>query len=205
MKNLILPAVLIVISIVLWTLIYKNSKSKNKIIKEYFIQLAEKYGLAIDESNKIGAITYPLATGIYKRRQIGIGCYLGADNKQKEAQTYVRVECANRYNMGFHLSRRPKKGAEFSDGSAVNMLDTEFDEKYIVSSSSPNLIFPVFSFNVKYSLVQALNLGLKGELTLENNLLDYTEPRLMNDENSKTRIELILHILCDIADELEKN
>lgn len=205
MKNLVLLVVLIVTSIFLWILIFKNSKSRNKKVKEYFAQLAEKYGLALDESNKIGAITYPLVTGIYKRRQIGIGCLAGGDKNLKEAKTYVRVECSNRHNMSFHLVRKAKNSAIIPDGRAVKMMDSEFDEKYIVASASPDLIFPVFTFNVKYSLLQAIHLGLKGELTLDKNVLDYTEPTLINDENSKTRIELLMHILCDVADELEKN
>jgi len=205
MKSLLL-IVLIVISILLWILILKSSKSRNKKVREAFAKLAEKYGLGLDESNKIGPITYPLVTGVYKKRQIGIGCLAGSDKNQKDAKTYIRVECSNRNNMSFHLRKRLKNSVLPDDGAAtVNMTDTEFDEKYLVTSNSPNLIFPVFTFNVKYSLLQALHLGLKGEVTLYKNVLDYTEPRLITDENSQTRIELLMHILCDIADELEKN
>jgi len=205
MKSFLL-IVLIVISIFFWILILKSSKSRNKKVREAFAKLAEKYGLGLDESNKIGPITYPLVTGVYKRRQIGIGCLAGADKNGKDSKTYIRVECSNRNNMGFHLRKRLKTSAMAPDGSAsVSMLDTEFDDKYLVTSASPNMIFPVFTFNVKYSLLQALHLGLKGEVTLNKNVLDYTEPKLITDENSQTRIELLMHILCDIADELEKN
>ncbi len=202
MKNTIALVVLIIISVILWILIFMNSKSRNKKVREYFAQLAEKYGFKLDESNKAGKTVYPLLTGIYKGRQVGIGCLTGGEN-QKETKTYVRVECSNRNQMDFHLRRRPKNGV-MPSAATVNMMDAEFDEKYYVTSATPNLIFPVFSFNVKYSLLQALHLGLKGDMTLGKNLLDYTESKFISDENSKTRVELIMHILCDIADELEK-
>ncbi len=97
------------------------------------------------------------------------------------------------------------KNNPVSQGSIVNMMDSEFDEKFIVTSSSGESILPIFTFNIKYSLIQVANLGFKGKLKLEGNILDYTEPELMMNENAKTRIELIMHILCDIADEYDKN
>ena len=83
-------------------------------------------------------------------------------------------------------------------------MDSEFDDKFAVSSETPDYVISLFTFNVKYSLLQAQNLGLRGELKLQGNKLSYIEPDMIKDESSRTRIELVMHILCDIADELEK-
>jgi hypothetical protein len=101
--------------------------------------------------------------------------------------------------------QRKKNNPAPKEGSIVNMMDTEFDEKFIVTSNSPEYLFQIFTFNIKYSLIQVANLSFRGELKLAGNVLDYTEPGFVLDENSKTRIELIMHILCDIADEFDKN
>lgn len=205
MKSYLPVIALVVISLILWIFLFTFRKSRNKNILLYFKQLAEKYGLLLDESNKIGAVIYPLLKGVYKNRQIGIGCYIKNDSKKKLLTTYVRVECSNQKKISFDIVKKTKNSSLSDGGSIVNMMDSEFDEKFIVTSNSPEYLLPTFTFNIKYSLVQVANLGFKGELKLENNVLDYTEPELMNDENAKTRIELIMHILCDIADEFDKN
>ena len=204
MKSYLPVIALVIISLILWIFLFTIRKSRNKNILTYFKQLAEKYGLFLDESNKIGAVIYPLLKGVYKNRQIGIGCYIKNDGKKKLLTTYVRVECSNHRKISFDIVKKTKNSSLSGGGSIVNMMDSEFDEKFIVTSNSPEYLLPTFTFNIKYSLVQVANLGFNGELKLENNVLDYTEPELMNDENAKTRIELIMHILCDIADELGK-
>jgi hypothetical protein len=203
MKSIIPLIVILVVSLFFWIILYRYLKSLNKKIPEYFKQIAEKYGLTLDLSNKTGNIVYPTSKGLYKNRQLTIGCLLKDGNK-KNPQTYIKVECTNRRNLNFHIEKSHKNHKYFNNSSRVSLMDSEFDDKFIVLSNSPPLIISTFTFNVKYSLLQALHLGLKGELKLENNILDYTEPSLMKNESSKTRIELMLHIMCDIADELEK-
>lgn len=205
MKSYLPVIALVIISLILWIFLFTIRKSRNKNILTYFKQLAEKYGLLLDESNKIGAVIYPLLEGVYKNRQIGIGCYIKNDGNKKPVTTYVRAECSNHKKISFEIVKKMKNNSLSGGGSIVNMMDSEFDEKFIVTCNFPDFLMQVFTFNIKYSLIQVANLGFNGELKLENNVLDYTEPELMNDENSKTRIELIMHILCDIADEFDKN
>jgi hypothetical protein len=209
MKSLVPLILFLVVSLIFWIVIYRHLKSLNKKIPEYFKQIAEKYGLALDlhaqagESNKVGNIVFPTAKGLYKNRQLTIGCSIKGGNK-KTPQTYIKVECSNRHNLNFHIEKSGKNHKYLNNSSRVSLMDSEFDDKFIVLSNSPPLIISTFTFNVKYSLLQALHLDFKGELKLENNILNYTEPVLMKNESSKTRIELLLHIMCDIADELEK-
>ncbi len=209
MNNIVPLIVILAVSLLFWIMLYSYLKSLNKKVPEYFKQIAEKYGLSLDlpaqagESNKAGNLVYPVAKGVYKNRQLTIGCNLKNGNK-KNPQTYINVECANRHNLSFHIQKAQKNNNLSNNSNRVSLMDSEFDDKFIVLSNSSQLIMSAFSFNVKYSLLQALHLGLKGELSLENNILNYTEPALMKNDSSKTRIELLLHIMCDIADELEK-
>ena len=195
--------ILIAVSIIIWVYFIIYFRTRNKNILVFFKQLSEKYGFLLDESNRVGSIIYPLLKGVYKNRQIGIGCYFNKEGGKKQVSTYIRVECSNPKNIAFNIIQKLKNSAR-AGGNIVNMMDSEFDEKFIVSSSTPDYILPIFSFNIKYSLIQVSNLGFKGDLKIEGNLLDYTEPELMLSENSKTRIELIMHILCDLADEIGK-
>src|SRR5438876_2721959 len=167
MKTIIPAIILISLSIILWIIFIVYMKSLNKKIIQYFIQLAEKYHLAIDESNKIGSVIYPVAQGIYKNRKIEIGCNVNNSGAKKSENTYIRVETSNPHKLSLLLARRTKNSTPMNRGNMVNMMDTEFDEKFIVSSSTPQYLFPVFTFNIKYSLLQALHLGMKGGLKLE--------------------------------------
>ena len=83
MKSYLPVIALVIISLILWIFLFTIRKSRNKNILTYFKQLAEKYGLFLDESNKIGAVIYPLLKAVYKNRQIGIGGYIKNDGKKK--------------------------------------------------------------------------------------------------------------------------
>jgi hypothetical protein len=188
------------LSFLVWVIWFTSARSKGKGLLQNFRVIAEKYSFEIDESSRSGKLVMPVLRGIYKKHQLEIGCSPGTKNN---CSTYTKVECQNNKNISFSLL--PKGKTYTPSGSAVmSLMDSEFDDKFAVSSETPDYVISLFTFNVKYSLLQAQDLGLRGELKLQGNKLSYVEPDMIKDESSRTRIELVMHILCDIADELEK-
>src|SRR5260221_11400209 len=126
MKSYLPLVVLLALSLIIWIYLIIYFKSRNKNIAVYFRQLAEKYGFQLEESNKAGSIIYSLLKGVYKNRQIGIGCYFNKEGKKKQVSTYVRAECSNHNSIAFEVVQRMKNNP-VSQGSIVNMMDSEFD------------------------------------------------------------------------------
>ena len=65
MNNIVPLIVILAVSLIFWIMLYSYLKSLNKKVPEYFKQIAEKYGLSLDESNKAGSMVYPVAKGVY--------------------------------------------------------------------------------------------------------------------------------------------
>lgn len=204
MKSIVPAIVLVAISILLWVVYFVAKKSQSKKTPGIFQSIAEKYGLVYDGTNSVGGLIYPVIKGTYKNRHAAIGSLSQSASGNKDPQTYLRIECNNPRGINFLLCAKTKKNQQVQGGNVIQMHDHEFDEKFIVTGNYSELILSVFKFNVKYSLLQVQHLDLKGELKLTDNLLDYTEPGLIKDENSRTRIELMLHIMSDMADEVSK-
>ena len=83
--------------------------------------------------------------------------------------------------------------------------DAEFDGKFIVNTNNFEKMFSMLNFSIKYKLLQSLNVGFNGELTLEGNNLSYAENELIKNNINLLRIEILLHLLCEISDELKTN
>jgi hypothetical protein len=90
-------------------------------------------------------------------------------------------------------------------GKAYLINDSEFDSKFIVNTNNGERMFGMLNFSIKYKLLQSLNVGFKGELKLEGNKLSYTENELIKNNINLLRIEILLHLLCEISDELKNN
>lgn len=195
--------VLIVLSIFLWVFLYSYFKSGSKKVVQHFRLMAERYNFSIDLSNKIGKAIYPVISGIYRNRNVALGSNDGKSAGSKSPVTYIHVVCNNSRGISLLIIKNTKANRAQLADRIFKLADAEFDEKFLVTTNDPVRIMPVFTFNVKYSLEQAMHLGLRGKMILEGNTLYYSEESRMEDDNAHTKFELLFHIMCDIAYELE--
>ena len=71
-----------------------------------------------------------------------------------------------------------------------------------MKTNDPEKAIQILDYTIKFKLLQTANLGYNGEILLEGNNISYREPGLMKKESSLLRIELLLHVLSDIAEDL---
>ena len=192
------PLVLLVgASLFLWMLmvVIKNYTG-GSLVKNYK-KIGEIYNANIDLNKKVGSAKYPSAHGIYRSREILIESYSNAPGKNSP-NTLINVRCDNPSNLTLSLTKKSKIPAN----NAIPTGDSEFDDVFIMKTNDPEKAIHILDYTIKFKLLQAANLGYNGELLLDGNNISYREPGLIKKESSLLRIELLLHVLSDIADDL---
>ena len=194
------PLVLLVgASLFLWmlTVVIKNFTS-GSVVKNYK-KIGEIYNANVDYSKKIGSAKYPVAYGNYRNRDISIESYTKVEGKNSP-NTLIKVACNNPSNLTLSLKKKSKNTLNYS----VPTGDSEFDDVFAMQTNNPELAVHILDYTIKFKLLQAANLGFKGELLLNGNTMSYNEPGLIKKDSSLLRIELLLHVLSDMADDLAK-
>jgi len=104
--------------------------------------------------------------------------------------------------LAFHIIKRNLQNKINYGQNVLHIDDTEFDENFIVNSPDRERMLNLLNFSIKYKLLQTANIDFKGEITLDGNILTYGEYGLPIDRRNLLRIELMIHLLCEIADTL---
>jgi hypothetical protein len=204
MNNTGIIIFIVIVFIVPWlfVLIYLFTVNRN-IIKNYR-SLAEKYGFEVNASKKSGFFKHPVSRGTYRNIPVVIGSFIKEDRRKNSAATFIEVECVNQTEMDFIIVKKTIANSIKYGGKAFTVNDSEFDKKFIVNTNDMNLMFDLLNFSIKYKLLQSLNVGFKGELTLNGSKLAYIEKELIKNNVNLLRIEILLHLLCEMADELKE-
>jgi len=190
---------LVGVSLFLWmlTVVIKNFAG-GSVVKNYK-KIGETYNANVDYSKKVGSAKYPVAYGNYRNRDISIESYTNVEGKNSP-NTLIKVACNNPTNLTLSLKKKSKNTLNYS----VPTGDSEFDDVFVMQTNNPELAVHILDYTIKFKLLQAANLGFRGELLLEGNTMSYNEPGLIKKESSLLRIELLLHVLSDMADDLAK-
>ena len=204
MNNTAYIVVFALIVVLPWLAVYLYLKFISKNILKNYKLLSEKYGLLLDTSKKAGLTRHPSADGVYRDLPVSIGCFMRGSGRRKYASTFVKTECLNPYGLSFFIIKRTKLNNVLYGREGIETGDSEFSEKFIVSADNPEVMNSLLNFSIKNKLLQIQNLGFKGELKLEYNSLQYVEPELIYRDVNLLRIELMLHLLCEFADELSQ-
>ena len=194
--------VIIAIIIIPWIIVLISAITKKKRIARFYKQLTDKYGFTPDEAIDKKSKYLPLLTGAYRNRNVIIESLRKETGGKKTDCTLVKVSIINSNNFEFLITLNTKQN-RLKYQNSEKTGDTEFDEKFILVSNNPELARQILNFNTKFKLQQAADLNFKGEVKLSGNIIEYEEPGLINSSASLMRTELLLHELCDIADELK--
>ena len=195
--------ILIIVAVPWLAVIIYGTLSNKGILKNYK-SLAEKYSFELDSSKKSGLRKHPVVKGTYRNIPVEIGTFINPEGKKSTA-TYVNASCSNPTGFEFLIVKRNHSNTVKYGGKDYTVNDTEFDSKFIVNTNNGEKIFSMLNFSIKYKLLQSLNVGFKGELKLEGNKLSYVENELIKNNINLLRIEIILHLLCEISDEIKSN
>lgn len=205
MNNTGIFIVVVIVLIIPWLFVLFYLFMVNRGIVKSYKSLAEKYGFEVDSTKKSGFFKHPVARGNYRNIPVLIGSFIKEERRKKSAATQIEVECSNPFEMDFIIVKKTNANNILYGSSAFAVNDTEFDDKFIVNTNDLNKMFDLLNFSIKYKLLQSLNVGFKGELTLKGNKLQYVENELIKSSVNLLRIEILLHLLCEIADELKEN
>jgi len=199
--------VLIPVLVLPWVVLYFVLVAANKRVIANYKKLSEKYELTTDLSKKVGMKTHPFAEGIYRSRQVKIESVVrdSVDGNKVVPHTVLSVDCANHDNFNFKVVKRNKKNTQNYSAGSTLIDDSEFDDKYIITTNNPAKIKKMFDFNTKFKLDQVSALGFNGIILLEGNKLVYMEPELLANNDALMRLELVMHELCDIAEVMRYN
>ncbi len=175
--------------------IYKRffSKSSNKL----YDKLKKNYNLSMNYTSEKDVS----ADGVYRGKKISLAT--ATNGKESGVTTEVSVDAEN--NSGFYFNvvrRKTSNNLKFSKKNSMTE-DDEFDENFIVETNDTERMKKIFDFNSRFKLLQAMQFGLKGEITLNGNTITYIEKGSIKDDASLMRTELILHEMCDMADALK--
>ena len=199
--------VLIPVLVLPWVVLFFIMMASNKKVVSNYNKLKEKYSLHSDFSKKVGMKHHPSAEGIYRNRNIKIESVVkdSVDGKKVIPHTVLSVDCANSDGFTFIAVRRNRKNAaEYQHGSVL-VEDNEFDNKFILQSNNPDKLKRLFDFNTRFKLDQVHKLGFEGRISLNGNLLQYSEAGLLSSDEALMRTELVMHELCDIAEVMRYN
>jgi len=192
------PLVILVgASLFLWMLMVVIKNFSGGSVVKNFKKIGETYNANVDYSKKVGSAKYPAAYGSYRNRDIAIESYTNVEGKNSP-NTLIKVKCDNLSNLTLSLKRKNK----LSSGNNVPTGDSEFDDVFVMKTNDPEKAIQILDYTIKFKLLQTANLGYNGEILLEGNNISYSEPGLMKKESSLLRIELLLHVLSDIAEDL---
>ena len=191
-----LPLVLLVgVSLFLWMLlVVLRNFTGGSLVKNYK-KIGDTYNTMVDFSNK----KLPSAHGNYRNRDIAIESYANIE-KKNALYTIIKVICSNPTGLMLSLKKKDK----LSLGNYVPTGDSEFDDVFVMKTNDPEKAISILDYTIKFKLLQAANLGYSGELLLDGNTISYNEAGLIRKESSLLRIELMLHVLSDIADDLKQ-
>lgn len=187
--------VLVGASLFLWMLLVVIKNFAGGSVTKNFKKIGDTYNANVDFSNK----KYPKAHGNYRNRGIAIESYTNTSDKNSP-YTLIKVICNNPSNFSLSL----KKKGKTSGSSSTPTGDSEFDDVFVLKTNDPEKAINILDYTIKFKLLQTANLGYKGELLLDGNTISYNEPGLIKKESGLLRIELLLHVLSDIADDLTK-
>lgn len=166
--------------------------------------LAEKYELQLEGSKKIGGKEIPLYKGVYRGIPVQFGVTLDGIPGKKTPCTFISAECENKENFRFKIVRRTKANLNKLGEKESPLADYEFDQKFLVNTNNSPEMFLIMNFNNKFRLTQAQDLGANGELSLKDNRIIYIEQGYLKGSTSLIIAEIMLHLICDISDELRK-
>ena len=196
---------IVIIVTVPWlaVMIYGSLSSKG-VLKSYK-SLSDKYGFETDLTKKSGFRKLPVVKGRYRNIPVEIGSFINQGGRKKSAATYIKAACTNPAGLEFIIVKKNRANEIKYGAKSFLINDAEFDGKFIVNTNNFEKMFSMLNFSIKYKLLQSLNVGFNGELTLEGNNLSYAENELIKNNINLLRIEILLHLLCEISDELKTN
>jgi hypothetical protein len=193
---------IIVIVTVPWLAVIMYGLFSNHGILKNYKSLSDKYKFELDTSKKSGFRKHPVVKGKYRDIPVEIGTFINEEGKKKTA-TYVNADCSNTSGFAFIIFKKNHANTVKYGGKAFSVNDSEFDSKFIVNTNNGEKMFALLNFSIKYKLLQSLNVGYNGEIKLEGNKLIYIENELIKNNINLLRIEIMLHLLCEISDELK--
>jgi len=205
MNNIGTIVFVVIVLIIPWLFVLFYLFMVNRGIVKSYKSLAEKYGFEVDTSKKSGFFRHPVSHGSYRNIPVVIGSFIKEEGGKKSSATIIKAECPNPAALEFIIVKKTNANNINYGDSSFTVNDLEFDDKFIVSSNNTNKMFDLLNFSIKYKLLQSLNVGFKGELTLKGNKLQYFENELIKSSMNLLRIEILLHLLCEIADELRED
>ena len=176
----------------------------NRTIVKNYKSFGDKYGFEVDTTGKSGFFRHPVSRGIYRNIPVIIGTFLKDNGKKKSAATFIEVDCLNPVNFEFLIVKKNSVNRNKYGGKAITVSDSEFDDKFIVNTNDMDRMFNLLNFSIKYKLIQSLNVGFNGIMFLDKNKIRYEEKELLKNSVNMLRTEILLHLLCEIADELKE-
>lgn len=200
------PEQIIFIAVILispWLLMLSYIVIINRNIKKNYKSLANKYSFEVDASKKSGFINYPLSHGQYRGIPVEICSFRNEEGKKKTPATYVSADCTNENSFEFIIVKKNSTNNIKYGAKAFTVNDSELDGKFIINTNDTEKMFGLLNFSVKYKLQQSMNVGFKGKLFLTGTKLRYEENELIKGSLNLLRIEILLHLVCEIADELK--
>jgi hypothetical protein len=197
--------IIILMFLIIWLTWFIYQKFIDKQLSKNYGLLSERYGLAVVDSKKIGLINYPVTEGNIKNYQAQLGSMVNGSGKNGKVFSFVKITCTNTPGLAIQIIKKTPANKLNYGSDKQYTGDSEFDENYIINFSNAERIPDLLNFSVKYKLLQIANVGFKGVLKLDGNILSYIEPGLIIDKRDLLRIELILHLLCEIADGLKSD
>lgn len=193
---------IIIIVAVPWIAVIMYGLFSNRGILKSYKSLSDKYNFELDASKKLGFRKHPVVRGKYRDIPVEIGTFINQEGKKKTA-TYVNAGCSNESGFEFIIVKKNHANTVKYGRKAFIVNDSEFESKFIVNTNNGEKMFDLLNFSIKYKLLQSLNVGFKGEIKLEGNRLSYIENEIIKNNINLLRIEIILHLLCEISDELK--
>lgn len=186
-----------------WIFIFFFLRYTNKSVAGYFKKLGEKYNISVDLNKKIGIAKFPSAEGMYRNFPLFVDCLNTSETGKKYIHTSIRLLCKNPDNINFLIVRRNRANAAKYGSNEIKVNDSEFDERYILNTNSPDRMLALLDFNIKYKLLQLASLGMHGELKLDGDTVSFTEPELIKNDAVLLRTEVMIHVLTDVGDSLK--
>jgi hypothetical protein len=194
---------IIIIVAVPWLAVIIYSLVSNRGILKSYKSLSGKYGFETDFTKKSGFRKLPVVNGKYRNIPVEIGSFINQRGKKKSKATYVKAGCINPSGLEFLLVKKNHANEVKYGAKAYKINDAEFNSKFIVNTNNGERMLELLNFSIKYKLLQSLNIGFKGEIKLEGNNLNYVENELIKNNINLLRTEIMLHLLCEISDELK--
>jgi hypothetical protein len=196
---------IVIILAVPWLAVIIYGLVSNQGILKNYKSLSDKYGFETDLTKKSGFRKLPIVKGRYRNIPVEIGSFINQSGRKKSVSTYIKAACTNPAGLEFLIVKKNHSNETKYGAKSFLINDTEFDGKFIVNANNGEKMFSLLNFSIKYKLLQSLNVGFKGEIKLEGNNLSYAENELIKNNINLLRIEILLHLLCEISDELKSN